>query len=120
MLSEDAPDLADDGSMILTQMAGRHEQLGLRSIKMRTLVRDQTVATARAGRVAPVRDDRMGLDSPGESEFVQAHEDRRLPLQFINASGQTLAKAFREEIGAIASQQPRVGRPQRVREADEP
>src|SRR5208337_1002236 len=120
MLREDPPDLADNGGMVLTQMAGRHERLGHRPFQMRTLVRDQAVATSGPGRVAPVRDDGMGLDRRRESELVQAHEDRRLPLQFVDAGGQALAEAFREEVRAIAGDEPLVGRPQWVGEADEP
>ena len=73
-----------------------------------------------AGGVAPVRDDGMGLDRRRQSELIQAHEDRRLPLQLVDAGGQALAEAFREEIGAIAGDEPLVRRPERVGEADEP
>ena len=120
MLHEDPSDLADDGGMVLAQMAGRHEQLRHRAIQVRTLVRDQAVVTAAPGRVAQVRDDGMGLDRLGESEFVQAHEDGRSPLQFVDAGGQALAEVRREEVRAIAGNEPLVGRPQRVGEADEP
>ena len=104
MLREDPLDLADHGGMVLAQMAGRHEQLGQRPVQMRTLVRDQAVATAGSGRVAPVRDDGMGLDRRREPELIQAHEDGRLPLQFVDAGGQALAEACREEVRAIAGQ----------------
>src|SRR5271157_2754371 len=120
MLREDPPDLADNGGVVLAQVAARHEQLGSHLVEVRAVVRDQAVAPSGPGRVAPVRDDGMGLDRRREPELVQAHEDWRLPLQFVDAGGQGLAEAFREEIRAISGQQPLVGRPQWVGEADEP
>ena len=72
MLREDSPDLADDGGMVLAQVAGRHERLGCDPVEMGTLVGDQAVAPAGSGRVAPVRDDGMGLDRRRESELIQA------------------------------------------------
>ena len=39
MLREDPPDLADNGGMVLTEMAGRHERLGHRPVQMRTCTR---------------------------------------------------------------------------------
>ncbi len=107
MLREDPPDLADNGGMVLTQMAGRHERLGHRPFQMRTLVRDQAVAASGPGRVAPVRDDGMGLDRRRESELVQAHEDRRLPLQFVDA-GEIRCPAAHNAVG-LAGESPAVG-----------
>ena len=87
VLREDSPDLADDGGMILAQMARRYERLGRHPVEMGTLVRDQTVAPAGTGRVAPVRDDGMGLDRRRESELIEAQEDRRSPLELVDAGG---------------------------------
>ena len=55
MLHEDPPDLADDGGVILAQVAGRDEHLGRRPVEMRAVVGDEAVAPAglRAGRAGP-------------------------------------------------------------------
>ena len=120
VLREDSPDLADDGGVVLAQVAGRDERLGRDPLEMGTLVRDQAVAPSRTGRVTAVRDDGMGLDLRRESELIQAHEDRRLPLQLVDAGGQALAESLGEEIRAVAGQEPVVRRPERVGQADEP
>ncbi len=72
VLREDPPDLADDGGMVLAQVAGRDERLGRDPVEMGTRVRDQAVAPAGTGRVVPVRDDGVGLDRRRESELIQA------------------------------------------------
>ena len=62
----------------------------------------------------------MGLDRRSESQLTQAHQDRRLPLELVDAGGQALAEALGEEVRAIAGNEPLVGRPQRVGKSDEP
>jgi hypothetical protein len=104
VLDEDPPDLTDDGGMVLSQMAGRHERLGLHAVEMRALVRDQAVASAGPGRVVPFGDDGMGADRRREAEPFQTGEDRRSPLQFVDSRGQALAAAFGEEVRTVAGE----------------
>ena len=51
VLREDSPDLADDGGVVLAQVARRDERLGRDPLEMGTLIRDQAVAPAGTGRV---------------------------------------------------------------------
>ena len=48
----------------------------------------------------------MSLDRRREPELIQPHQDRRLPLQFVDARGQALAKSLGEEVRTIAGDQP--------------
>ena len=120
MLREDPPDLADNGGMVLTQMAGRHEQLGRRPFQMRTSYGTRpSLPPALGGSRRSAMMEWALIVGASPSSF-RPHEDRRLPLQFVDAGGQALAEAFREEVRAIAGHEPLVGRPEWVGEADEP
>lgn len=120
VLQEDPPDLCNDGRSLLAQVARRHEQLGRRPVNVCAVIRDDPVAAPGRGRVAPVRDDRMNFDRRRQSQIVQAHEDRRVPLKFVDAGGQALPEEFREEVRTIASDQPPVGRSEWIGQANEP
>ena len=120
VLREDPPDLADDGGMILAEVAGRDARLGRDPFEMGTLVRYQAVAPAGCGRVAPVRDDGMGRDVRREPEPIQTHEDQRSPVELVDARGEALAEALGEEVRAIAGDEPPVRGLERVGQADEP
>ena len=106
--------------MILAEMAGGDDLLRGDARDVSALVGDQAVGPMVGRRVGADRDDRMDLQRRRMGQVREARQDRRAPLQLLDAGGQTLAEVFPEEVRRVLCDQPIVGGPQRVGQADQP
>ena len=106
MFNKDSPDLRNDRVLVLAQVARRNQPLRRDAVEMRTVVRDQAVAAAGPGRVAPVGDDRMRLD---RREQPTASRPTRNGDSLSSSSmlvGRPLRKRSAEEFRPVAGHEP--------------
>src|SRR5215469_16630709 len=97
VFSEDPAHLADDLQIVLAEVAGGDDSLRRRAGDVSALIADQAVAPLVGCRVGPDCDDRMDVQGRRMDELRKAREDRRAPLQLLDAAGHALTKVLAEE-----------------------
>ena len=102
MLGEDPPDLADDLGMVLAEVAGRDDLLGLRPRDVGAVVGHEAVRPIACRRVGPDRDD--GVDLHRRRGGASSARPVRIGDPHSSSSmlvGRALRKCSRKNVGAL-------------------
>src|SRR5208282_2335278 len=105
--------------MLLAEVPACDEQLGGCAIEVSAGVGDDAVETAGTRRIAPVADDRVIRHLRGKARVAQGQQERRLPLQLVDAGGQPESERGDEEIGTVTILEPVVCRAEGIGDPDE-